>query len=143
MVRVLPALVELGLLVYCLIDCIQAPEADVRNLPRWGWIILIILIPLVGGVAWLVVGRPLRGQPGGRAVSRPMSAPTGYRERARPPRGPDDDPEFLAKIRRADSEHEDVLRKWEEDLRRREEELKETDRSRGNEDGEEPPAVTP
>ena len=38
---------------------------------------------------------------------------------------PDDDPEFLAELdRRAAPEHEKLLGSWEEDLRRREEELR-------------------
>ena len=61
MLRVLPTLIELGLLLYCLIDCIQAPEGTVRNLPKWAWIILIILVPLIGPLAYLFAGRPHLG----------------------------------------------------------------------------------
>jgi hypothetical protein len=148
MLRVAPAVFELGLLVFCLIECIQAPEGEIRNLPRWGWLILIILVPLVGGIAWLVAGRPLRssrsaGRPGGAWPSAAGRSGTGRYGDA--PRGPDDDADFLANLRRADSEHEDVLRRWEEDLRRREEQLKPTDRPPGAlpPDEEDPPGVIP
>src|SRR6185437_4169881 len=103
MIRVLPALLELGLLLYCLIECIQSPEAEVRNLPRWGWMILIILIPLVGGIAWLVAGRPLRGGRTGRRAAWPSPGATDNSRSTQPPRGPDDDAEFLARIRRPDA----------------------------------------
>jgi hypothetical protein len=147
MLRVAPAVFELGLLVFCLIECIQAPESEIRNLPRWGWLVLIILVPLVGGIAWLVAGRPLRsarsaGRPGGAWPSAGGGSGAGRYGAA--PRGPDDDADFLANLRRADSEHEDVLRRWEDDLRHREEQLKPTDGQPGNvpTDDEEPPAVT-
>jgi hypothetical protein len=123
-IRVLPALVELGLLVFCLIEAIQAPQDQIRNLPRWAWIVLILLVPLVGGIAWLVAGRPLRRPGAGRSVPWSAGPTAGFPEYQRPPRGPDDDSDFLAGIGRADREHEDVLRRWEEDLRRREEQLK-------------------
>jgi hypothetical protein len=56
--RGLPVLLELGLTIFCLIDCVQTPEISVRNLPKWGWIVMILLFPLLGSVAWLVAGRP-------------------------------------------------------------------------------------
>ena len=87
MPRLLLALVQLGLLVYCLIDCIQTDTARVRNLPKPLWLLLIILLPLAGAVAWLVAGRP----------ARQRRAPGGPRLQA--PRGPDDDPDFLRGLR--------------------------------------------
>src|SRR5665647_2839130 len=58
LVRYLPVVIELALLVYCLIDCIQSDEGSVRNLPKTMWVLLIIFLPIVGSVAWLAVGRP-------------------------------------------------------------------------------------
>ncbi|MFL6101442.1 MAG: PLD nuclease N-terminal domain-containing protein [Actinomycetales bacterium] len=99
MLRVLPALVEIGLLLYCLIDCIQAPDGTVRNLPKWGWIILIILVPWIGPIAYLIAGRPRRdGTGAGRPwATSPRPGQTGYRQA---PRGPDDDPDFLRDLNR-------------------------------------------
>jgi hypothetical protein len=60
---------------------------------------------------------------------------------ARP--APDDDPDFLAGLdRRAAEEHEKLLGSWEEDLRKREEQLR---RERGPEgrDGPTTPDVPP
>lgn len=124
MIRVLPAVLEVALLVFGLIDCIIADSARVRNLPKWGWVLLIIVIPLVGAIAWLVAGRPRRAA---KAVPRPP-APTDGQTWERPPYlrpvAPDDDPEFIARLKRTNSEHERLLKRWEEDLRRREEELR-------------------
>ncbi len=84
MVRILPFVVELALVVYCLIDLWQADTARVRSLPKAVWALLIVVVPLVGCVAWLVLGRPERMGRGGPPSAGPGS-----------PRGPDDDPDFL------------------------------------------------
>ncbi len=122
MIRFLPVVVELFLLVFCLIDAIQTPEHEVRNLPKLGWVLLIIVLPLIGGIAWLVAGRPQRA--GGGQVPWPSTRTAGFPEFERPRRpAPDDDPAFLAEMRRGNSEQEELLRRWEEDLRRRERDL--------------------
>src|SRR4051794_34564419 len=102
MLRVLPALVEIGLLLYCLIDCIQAPDGTVRNLPKWGWIVLIILVPWIGPIAYLIAGRPRREDARNGAPWSPPGRPGGRGGRPAPqaPRGPDDDPDFLRDLNR-------------------------------------------
>jgi hypothetical protein len=49
--------------LYCLIDAITSKEGDVRNLPKLGWIFIVLLFPFVGSIAWLVAGRPQRDRP--------------------------------------------------------------------------------
>lgn len=121
-VRFLPFIVELALLAYCLIDCIQTDEGDMRNLPKALWVILIIFLPIVGGVAWLVAGRPLTSGPR-RQVPWPATRTAGFPEYERPrPVAPDDDPDFLLSLR-ADRERERRLDEWEARLRAREAEL--------------------
>ena len=87
MIRVLPWLLSIALTVYAVVDCIQTDEPRVRNLPKLLWILLILVFPVVGPIAWLVAGRPQRGPAGRRPTSRPQ-----------PPRGPDDDPDFLRRL---------------------------------------------
>ena len=126
LVRYLPVVIELALLVYCLIDCIQSDEGSVRNLPKTMWVLLIIFLPIVGSVAWLVVGRPL-GAPT-RSVPWPSTRTAGFPEHERPrsAMAPDDDPEFLAGLAASDSRHERMLADWEAQLREREERLART-----------------
>ncbi|MEZ0490801.1 PLD nuclease N-terminal domain-containing protein [Kineococcus sp. TBRC 1896] len=81
MIRYLPVVLELVLLVFCLLDCVQTPADRVRNLPKLAWILLIVVLPVVGGVAWLVAGRPAR------VPQRPevwYSATPGFPEHERP-----------------------------------------------------------
>jgi len=113
MLRMLPFVLVLAVWLYALIDCILTPESEVRNLPKILWVV-IALVPLIGSVCWLVFGRPAQGL-------RPGSArrPTGRSQPPPPPGpvGPDDDPEFLRKLRRSNEEHEKLLRDWEQNLK--------------------------
>ncbi len=95
MLRYVPALLSLALTVYCVIDAITTDEADMRNLPKVAWVMIVLLLPVVGPVAWLLGGRPRRGAPpsGGR-----VRGPNGGRGPDRRPLGPDDDPDFLKGI---------------------------------------------
>ena len=77
-----------------LISCLSVSDKrTIRRMPRALWVLVIMLIPLVGPVAWFVFGRP----------RKPLSAPSGWRvaaglpERPRPP-APDDDPDFLRSL---------------------------------------------
>ncbi len=99
--RYLPFIIEIGLVVYCLIDCITTDSILVRNLQKPMWVVLIVFLPVIGSVAWLVAGRPQPEQRP-RTVPWPATATSGYPEyeRPRPPRGPDDDPTFLSKLDR-------------------------------------------
>jgi hypothetical protein len=120
-IRYLPYLLEIGMLVYCLIDCVQTDSASVRNLPKTVWVFLIVILPIVGGIAWLVAGRPERQA---RSVPWPSTATAGFPEYERPRRStPDDDPEFLAGMRKSDRDHEEMLKTWEAQLREREQRL--------------------
>jgi hypothetical protein len=110
--RVLPIVVAIALLVYALIDCLQTDSARFRSLNRVAWIAIIVVVPLIGPILWLVIGK-------NRA--RPQRRPTAPPAR---PLAPDDDPEFLRHLRDSDSKHEKMLNQWEADLRKREAEIK-------------------
>ncbi|GAA1648837.1 hypothetical protein GCM10009828_092740 [Actinoplanes couchii] len=112
-------LVDLVLIVCALISCLSAEEHEIRALPRVVWVFLILLFSPIGGIAWFVAGRPARPITlSNGTVWRPGS---GFPEKQRP-RAPDDDPEFLNGINKKDDE--DLMKKWEADLRRREEEMR-------------------
>ena len=93
------ALAELALLVYCVLNVITTPEAQVRNLPKLLWLLLVIVIPIVGGIAWLVAGRPV-GPANGLPYKGNRGIPPEY---DRPGRAtafrPEDDEAFLRRLR--------------------------------------------
>jgi hypothetical protein len=120
-VRYIPFVIQLALMIYALIDCIQTDSVLVRNLPKPLWVFLIVVLPLVGPIVWLVAGRPQRASSGAGAPW-PSTATAGFPEYERPraARGPDDDDAFLESMRASDREHEEMLRDWEQQLRARE-----------------------
>ena len=93
MLRYVPALLSFALTVYCVIDAFQTDEADMRNLPKVAWVVLVLLLPVVGPVSWLLFGRPTRHSTAASSQQRRKDQRL-ERERRRP-RGPDDDPDFL------------------------------------------------
>lgn len=123
--RILP-LIELALLVYALIDCLQTDSSLVRGLSKGWWIVLIILLPLAGGIAWLVAGRPERTHR--TSVPWRSTATAGYPEYERPSEARAAEAEIDARLSddqaRVDREHQDAMRKWEDSLRQREQGLR-------------------
>lgn len=100
LVRGVPFAVLLLLWLYCLFDAIGSDPARVRNLPKPAWVLLVLLLPDVGSVAWLVLGRPT-----GPARSLPYKGNTGIppeydRPGRRTAQNPDDDREFLEGLKR-------------------------------------------
>ena len=106
MARILLILVVVGLMAYALTDVWGADEDERAGLPRWLWVLLIVLLPLLGAVSWIVVRVAARrnnaGPSGpGRGGSRPTPPPRSPRPGPRRPSGPvapDDDPEFLWRL---------------------------------------------
>ena len=84
MLRVAAGILAVAFYIYCIIDVLRTRSGDTRSLPRWVWLLVVIVLPLVGGLLWLLLGR-VWGSPG-------------RRRRKRGPVAPDDDPNFLKKL---------------------------------------------
>lgn len=86
--------------LFCLIDIITTTDEACNALPRFGWLILVLLVPLIGALLWLMIGRPRPVGSGHRVFERP--APS-YPEYDRPGRfaavDEDADAEFLRRCR--------------------------------------------
>ena len=52
-------LIYLVILVIALIDIIKTDDAAVRGLPKFAWVVLVVMLPLIGALVWLAVGRPV------------------------------------------------------------------------------------
>jgi hypothetical protein len=111
--------VVLALWVYCLIDVISRSDDEIRHLPKVAWLLLVLFFPFAGSVAWLVAGRPH----GARRPSAYERAVPEFPEYDRPGRAaasrPEDDEEFLRKVReRAEEQrraYRDRLRREQQD----------------------------
>lgn len=108
--RLLPFLIlaDIALIAMALFDCVTTEPQRVRSLPKRVWILLIIVLSPIGGIAWFVNGRAPDDEPGlvrddqdehdfdldGQQPAHEATA-----KPARPaPLPPDDDPEFLRQL---------------------------------------------
>jgi len=51
------ALLTLTVMVVALIDAITRRDDQVKHLPKFAWIIFIVLLPLIGSILWFALGR--------------------------------------------------------------------------------------
>ena len=117
-------LAQLVLAVLALISCLSAEEEDIRALPRLVWVLVILLIPILGPVAWFLAGRPRSAADSVLPWRQGGTQPDTSRSR---PLAPDDNPEFLKSLDNGADERakdRELFDQWEEDLKRREDELR-------------------
>lgn len=91
------AAVVVAFTVYALIDLLMTERSRVRALNKPLWAVIIILLPLIGGLLWITLGKS-RGQGGGSRLI-----------------APDDDPAFLQGLGQ-DREAEERIRRLEQEL---------------------------
>ena len=104
----------IALWIYCILDVIATEEFLMRGLPKMAWLIIVIILPDIGSIAWLALGRPQfagwrPGDTEGRKTKRVV--------------GPEDRPDFGGGLSGGPVES-GRLEAWEADLKRREEELR-------------------
>ena len=99
-VLLIVALVATVFWVFTIVDCAVQPPTRHRGVTKPAWIAIVVLLPVLGGILWLAVGRVRASAVAAR-------------------RAPDDDPEFLGTI--------GVLSDQDERIRRLEEELAQLD----------------
>jgi hypothetical protein len=80
--------------VFVIVDTSLTPRTRMRGLPKPAWIAVVVLVPLIGGILWLTVGKDRTDL--ARASGRRL--------------GPDDDPDFLSGLGRDRSEAERIRR---------------------------------
>ena len=90
-------LLALAFWVYSIVDCALQDATRHRGVSKPVWILIVVLLPVLGGILWFVVGR----------ARRRASAP------AR--RAPDDDPDFLGSLG-STRDQDERIRRLEEEL---------------------------
>ncbi|MET0734482.1 MAG: PLD nuclease N-terminal domain-containing protein [Microbacterium sp.] len=90
------ALVATAFWVFTIVDCAVQPPTRHRGVGKPVWILIVVLLPVLGGILWLAVGRTRRSVLAAR-------------------RAPDDDPEFLGTLA-ARSDQDERIRRLEEEL---------------------------
>jgi hypothetical protein len=97
---IVPA-IAVALAIFSIVDIITIDERRVRGLPKFLWV-AIVLLPFIGAILWLTIGRARADDGGGRGGQRRVIAP-------------DDDPNFLRNLRR-DEEADERIRRLEQEL---------------------------
>ena len=124
MARVLPfiSLIYIGIMVWAIADILLIDSSRVRGMPKGGWVFLVVVLPLIGSVLWVTIGRERSEAPNhGRYRDQPMGVAAG-----RSP-SPDDDPAFLQRLK--------VEREQAERIRELERRLAERDRDDSSREG--------
>ena len=118
---VIAGVAAIAFTIYALVDVVMTQAPRIRAFPKAVWIALIVVLPVIGPVLWLLIGK-----------SKPSrSKPTNTR------RAPDDDPSFLGTI---DGESSDErIKRLEEELRALDEEDQPSDEKDDDQDPK-PPA---
>lgn len=85
-----------GLTLYTLLDAVRTPAHEARTLPKWLWVLVTLLFPVVGPLMWLILGRP-KAQPAAQSAAGAPRPGFGQRRSTPAPSvsSPDDDEEYL------------------------------------------------
>lgn len=97
----LPFLIGAAIVIFTVVDIALIDQARVKYLPKFAWIIGTILLSVIGAALWFLLGRERlepRNAGGGSFGPRPRRGPV----------APDDDPEFLGKLRREQAQEERI-----------------------------------
>jgi len=78
------AVIAIAFYIFSIIDVVLTPVERVRALKKWIWIVLILVLPIIGGLLWFIIGKDRAA--GGRTEPRTIA--------------PDDDPSFLEQLDR-------------------------------------------
>lgn len=98
--------VAIAFWIYTIVDVFLTDRSRMRAFPKQFWAVLVSLLPVIGGLLWLVVGKARRIGGGSRPIA------------------PDDDPAFLNTL-----SSDEISKRAEQDerLRRLEQELADLD----------------
>lgn len=73
---IIGAVIAVAFTLYALVDAAMSDPTRSRGVPKPVWVVLVVVLPVIGGVLWFLIGR-------GKVGENPT-----------PVRAPDDDPRF-------------------------------------------------
>ncbi len=86
----------LTLYIYAIVDLARSPSREVRLLPKWLWVVVVVLVVIAGPALYIALGRPRVDYPPSGGDGGGGSGGRGPGPRG--PVAPDDDPEFLKRL---------------------------------------------
>ncbi|MBO1901576.1 PLDc N-terminal domain-containing protein [Leucobacter weissii] len=94
---IIGAVIAVAFTLYALVDAAMTDANRARGVPKPVWVVIVVLLPVIGGILWLAIGK------GRGPLPTPRSAP-------------DDDPGFSG-TRMSDAELDEHVRELEDRLR--------------------------
>jgi len=94
--------VALAFAIFCVVDVILTDTRRIRALKKWIWVVIVIVLPVIGGLLWFILGKSRQDGSGQRRTI-----------------APDDDPEFLGTLahdEKRDEQQDERIRLLEEQL---------------------------
>lgn len=110
-------LLVLALMVFALVDIIRRDDSQVKHMPKFVWLLLVILLPFIGSVLWFGIGREY--PEGGIRLGRPPQQRATRQEPVVPPAPVDT---RTTEQQLADLEREITEEKLREEIARRKQE---------------------
>ncbi|MDL9944574.1 PLDc N-terminal domain-containing protein [Gordonia sp. ABSL11-1] len=89
----------LVILVIALIDIITTDNGLIRGMPKLGWVLLVVVLPLIGALLWLAFGRPTADDRPRHASGAASAFPEYDRPGRHIPQDPEADRVFLQQLR--------------------------------------------
>lgn len=87
--------------IYAVADCAFFDRSRIRGLRRGWWIVIILFVPIIGGLLWFFIGRGRRNRIGATRGGHTVA--------------PDDDMDFLKQLR-DDAAQDERIRRMEAEL---------------------------
>lgn len=93
------AALAVGFWVYAVVDCALTDARRARGIPKPAWVVVVIVLNVVGGILWFVLGKDRNQDRGAIRVDR----------------APDDDPVFLRRLG-SDADQDERIRQLEREI---------------------------
>jgi hypothetical protein len=94
-------IVDIAFMIFAFVDVLLTQDWRVRGVPKIVWLVIVLLLSPIGGILWFFVGKEPVDSTSAAAPRRDVA--------------PDDNPEFLARMR-AREDQDERIRKLEQEL---------------------------
>lgn len=109
---ILGAALTITLSIYAVVDCAMSEPRRIRIFQKQLWLVIVLLLPLIGPLCWILFGKGLITINAGNEASGTASSTATPKYGGQ--RAPDDDTDFLRKLR--EETPEERLKRLEEEL---------------------------
>lgn len=93
------AALAVGFWVYAVVDCALTDARRARGIPKPAWVVVVIVLNVVGGLLWFLIGKDRKQDRGGSLLQH----------------APDDDPVFLRRLG-SDADQDERIRRLEREI---------------------------